>query len=107
MTTRIAKLSDIASEAHTRIQKNFREIDPIIGVNRRLRDKGFPVDTMTIDCLKTRRRIIILLNDQTPSVANFQFAYIDHDPSMQFSEIPFKNLTAEQVYDWIKSYFSK
>ena len=99
-------LSDRATEAHGRIQQDFLTINPVVGLNRRMRDIGFPADTMTIDCLKTRRRIILILNDEQPDIVSYQFAYRDKDPSDDFEVIAFNELTTQLLYDWIASYFS-
>ena len=99
-------LSDIATEAHTRIQKDFEDINPIVGVSQGLRNSGFPADAMTIDCLKTGKRIIIILHDQKPGIVSYQFSYRDKDPSSHFDELEFSELTASTLYEWMKGYFS-
>ena len=101
----LIKLSDIATDAHTRIQQNFKEIDPIVGVNRSMRESGIPADAMTIDCLKTQKRIIIILHDQQPDIIRYQFAFKNKDPDDKFEEIPFNELTADKLYGWISDYF--
>ncbi|WP_250657537.1 hypothetical protein [Alkalimarinus coralli] len=101
----LAKLSDIATEAHTRIQQTFAHIDPIVGVNQSMRKSGVPADLMTIDCLKSGKRIILVLHDQTPDVISYQFSYKDQDPADTFERIKFAELTSATLYDWMKSYF--
>ncbi len=98
-------LSDIATDAHTRIQQDFKEIDPIVGVNRSMRKSGIPADAMTIDCLKTGKRIILILHDQKPEIIRYQFAFKNKDPDDEFEEIPFNELTAGKLYRWIRDYF--
>ena len=102
---KLFKLSDIATDAHTRIQQDFKDIDPIVGVNRSMRKSGIPADAMTIDCLKTGKRIIIILHDQQPDIIRYQFAFKDKDPDDKFEEIPFNELTADKLYGWISDYF--
>ena len=63
MTEQLKILCDFATEAHERVQLNHADIDPIVGVHHKMRDAGFPADVMTIDCLKTGKRIILILND--------------------------------------------
>jgi len=99
-------LSDRATEAHGRIQQDFLTINPIVGLSRGMRDIGFPADTMTIDCLKTQRRIILILHDEQPDIVSYQFAFRDKDPSDSFEAIAFNELTAQVIYDWIADYFS-
>jgi len=102
----LAILSDSITEAHTRIQKDFADINPVVGVNRKLRASGIPVDAMTIDCLKTDKRIIILLDDKNPKIARYQFSYKSKDPADIFEQLDFDKLTAQQLYEWMRDYFS-
>lgn len=99
-------LCDTATEAHERIQTNFAEIDPIVGVNQRMRESGFPADLMTIDCLKTGKRIILLLDDDKPDLLSYQFSYKTSDPESEFQQLAFEKLTSKLLYDWIADYFS-
>jgi hypothetical protein len=99
-------LSDLITDAHTRIQKNFKTINPVVGVSRGMRSVGIPADAMTIDCLKTGKRIIIILNDQQPEILQYQFSYKDQDPSEEFMTLAFEKLSEQVLYDWIKDYFS-
>jgi len=102
----LAILSDLITEAHTNIQKDFENINPIVGVNRKLRSQGIPVDAMTIDCLKTGKRIILLLNDNTPDILQYQFSYKSKDPDEVFEQLNFEKLTTQQLYEWMRDYFS-
>ena len=98
-------LSDIATDAHTRIQQDFKDIDPIVGLNRSMRKSGIPADAMTIDCLKTGKRIIIILHDEQPDIIRYQFSFKNKDPDDVFEEIAFNELTADKLYHWISGYF--
>jgi hypothetical protein len=99
-------LSDIATEAHTRIQKNCADINPIVGVNQGMRASGFPADVMTIDCLKTNKRIILILHDDMPKQVRYQFSYRDQDPAQDFKDISLEQVSVDVLYQWIKEYFS-
>lgn len=99
-------LCDIATEAHTRIQQDFKDINPLVGVNQQMRKKGIPADAMTIDCLKSGKRIILILHDHQPDIINYQFSFKDKDPHEKFEQIQFNEVTANKLYDWIKDYFS-
>jgi len=103
----LERLSDIATDAHTLVQQNHLEINPVVGISRSMRASGFAADAMTIDCLKTSRRIILILHDDEPSIIRYQFAFRDKDPSDTFEVIEFELLTVEKLYDWIVSYFTK
>mgnify|MGYP003665038028 CR=1 FL=1 len=49
----IYALAEIAEAAQVEIQASCPLTDPVIGVSRNLRDAGFAVDVMTIDCFKS------------------------------------------------------
>jgi hypothetical protein len=99
-------LSDLITEAHTKIQKNFININPVVGVNRKMRGTGIPVDVMTIDCLKTGKRIIIVLHDQQPNIIQYQFSFKAEDPADEFSVLSIEALNSQTLYEWMKDYFS-
>ncbi|MFT6266240.1 MAG: hypothetical protein ACJAWS_002402 [Oleiphilaceae bacterium] len=103
----LAVLSDIATEAHVQIQRNFKEINPVIGVSRSMRAQGIPADAMTIDCLKTGKRIILILHDDNPEVVLYQFSFKAKDPSDEFLKIQLNELTVQKLYEWVQSYFTK
>ena len=98
-------LCDLTTEAHTRIQQDFENINPVVGVSKKMRDIGVPADAMTIDCLKTRKRIIIILHDQDPVNLNYQLCFMDKDPEDEFQKLQFDKLSTQLLYDWIKDYF--
>ena len=103
----IELLSDYVSEAHRQIQQNFDTINPIVGVSRGMRSVGIPADAMTIDCLKTGKRIIIILHDESPEIIQFQFSYKDKDPAEQFQSIAIESLSEETLYNWMATYFKQ
>lgn len=98
-------LSDLATEAHTRVQQNFSDINPVIGVRRNMRNNGIPADAMTIDCLRTDKRIILVLHDQMLGVVSFQFTMIEGEAGDAFERMPLAELTADLLYQWITEYF--
>jgi hypothetical protein len=103
----IAIIADRITEAHTNIQKDFEDINPVVGVSRKMRSVGIPADAMTIDCLKTQRRIIIIAHDSAPELIQFQFSFKNVDPSDDFESILLHELTASKMYEWIRDYFTK
>lgn len=102
---RLEKLYELATESHALIQRDFKEMNPLVGVNQKMRKMGVPADVMTIDCLKSGRRIILILHDQQPDILSYQFSFKEQEPSGTFETIPFETLSAETLYDWMKSYF--
>jgi hypothetical protein len=101
----LEKLSDMATEAHTRIQKDFENINPVIGLSQRMRAVGIPADAMTIDCLKTGKRIIIVLHDQQPEILQYQFSFKAQDPTDEFETLDLSMLSTELMYEWMRDYF--
>jgi len=104
--TPIKQLCDVVEQAHAKIQDDFRNINPIVGVNKQMRSVGIPTDLMTIDCLKSGKRILLVLHDAQPEIAQYQFCLRDEDPVDEFETIAMENLTVQQVYDWMKQTFS-
>ncbi len=102
----ISRLSDIATEAHMRIQQDFEGINPVVGVTQHMRTQGVPADAMTIDCLKSGKRIILILHDEQPNIVRYQFSFRGKDPAGQFELVELNELTVQTLYGWIKSYFS-
>ena len=100
-------LSDCVTDAHTQIQKDFADINPIVGVSRGMRSVGIPADAMTIDCLKTGKRIIIILHDENPDILQYQFSYKDEVPAVEFQNLSIDKLDDKILYSWMASYFSQ
>ncbi|MEP1217398.1 MAG: hypothetical protein ABJM11_02500 [Marinobacter sp.] len=98
-------LSDMASDAHARIQATHQHINPVVEVRRGMRDAGIPADVMTIDCLRTRRRITLILHDEQPGKLLYQFVTIDDEVGDDFKQMPFSDLKAATLFDWIEDYF--
>lgn len=102
--TVLAIMSEFVTEAHTRIQQDFSELDPVVGVSRKMREAGIPADAMTIDCLRSGKRIIVILHDQQPDIIRYQFSFRDKDPADEFEVMDFKALNAQTLYDWMRQY---
>lgn len=99
-------LSGKAELAHANIQKDFAKINPVIGVNRGMRTVGIPADAMTIDCLVTDRRILLVLHDGLPDAVRLQYTMRNVDPADEFEVVPLADLTEDSLYAWIRDYFS-
>lgn len=102
----LLSLSDIASQAHEKIQLNFEHINPVISVMQGMRKAGIPADVMTIDCLASNRRILVVLHDQLPELIRYQFTSSDIEPGDDYEQALSADVTSETVYGWIKDYFS-
>lgn len=70
-----------------------------------MRESGIPADVMTIDCLKTKKQIIIVLNDASPEIVNYQYSFKDKDPTTKFETLALADLDSQIIYTWIKDYF--
>lgn len=100
-------LSDMASDAHARIQATHQHINPVVEVRRGMRDAGIPADVMTIDCLRTRRRITLILHDEQPGLLLYQFVTIDDEVGDDFKQMAFSALDTGTLFDWIEDYFGR
>lgn len=102
---KVYQLADVAGLAQADFQRDFKNIDPVVGIMHSMRDSGFAADAMTIDCINSGKRIIFILHDSTPDTVDYQFGYRDKDPDMNFKKIAMAELTKQQFYAWMKSYF--
>lgn len=98
-------LSDMASDAHTRIQAAHEHINPVVEVRRGMRDSGIPADVMTIDCLRTRRRINLILHDEQPGQLLYQFVTIEDEVGDSFQSMALDDMTIPMLVDWMQDYF--
>ena len=103
---RLVKLLEIATDAHSKIQADFNNIDPVIGVSQKMRALGIPTDVMTIDCLKSGKRILVVLNDQDPDNVDYQYTFKQEDPAEEFLQLPYTDMSSSVMYNWIKDYFA-
>lgn len=102
----LKRLSDLASEAHARVQQAYDQINPVIEVRRGMRETGFPADVMTIDCLRSRRRILLILHDAEPGMLLYQFVPLEQEMALEFQRRPLADVSCGTLVDWIKGYFS-
>ncbi|PAV27120.1 hypothetical protein CF392_02300 [Tamilnaduibacter salinus] len=99
-------LSDMASEAHTQIQNKHQHINPVVAVRRGMRDAGIPADAMTIDCLRTRRRIVLILHDDEADTLLYQFTTLEEEAGNAFQRIPMASVDSALLVRWMEEYFS-
>jgi hypothetical protein len=102
----LKRLSDQASEAHARIQRAHEHINPVVGVRRGMRDSGIPADAMTIDCLRSRRRIVLILHDDEPGTLLYQFVTMENEVGDEFQRMALTEVRTETLFDWMEDYFS-
>lgn len=98
--------SDRVSDAHTRIQAAYQHINPVVEVRRGMRDAGIPADVLTLDCLRTRRRITFILHDRHPGTLLYQFVTMEDEVGNNFEQISLDDMTVDLLVDWMKDYFA-
>lgn len=98
-------LSDMASDAHARIQATHEHINPVVEVRRGMRDAGIPADVMTIDCLRTRRRITLILHDEQPGLLLYQFVTIADEVGDDFKQMALSDVDTTMLFEWMQDYF--
>jgi hypothetical protein len=103
----ITEIYEIVTQAHAKIQQDFSDIDPVVSVNSKMRKQGIPADVMTMDCLKSGKRILMFFHDEQPEIVSYQFCLKDKDPNETFESIALEQLTAQQLYDWMVLNFSQ
>ncbi|OIO71119.1 MAG: hypothetical protein CO186_07000 [Zetaproteobacteria bacterium CG_4_9_14_3_um_filter_49_83] len=101
----LSRISGLVTIAHTRIQQDFKYIDPVVSVSHKMREIGIPADAMTIDCMKTGKRILLVVHDEEPNIVSYQFGFRNQDPDKLFRQIALYDVTSEVLYDWISRYF--
>lgn len=102
----LQSLSDLASEAHARIQQAHEHINPVIEVRQGMRNSGIPADVMTIDCLRTRRRIVLILHDEDSGTLLFEFIGMDEEAGGPFRRMPLTEVSSDTLFSWMEDYFS-
>lgn len=105
LTPQLSEISQTLTEAHARIQQNHAGINPVVGINRQMRASGIAVDLVTIDCLVSNKRILMIMQDAKPDEVSYQFCRRDTDPAGGYEVIPLAELTVDKVYGWVVEYF--
>jgi len=104
--TPIKHICEAVEAAHVKIQQDFEQINPVVAVNRKMRDFGIATDLMTIDCLRTGKRILLVLHDAEPNTADYQICHRNEDPGDEFNRIPLTTITPQTLYNWMRDTFS-
>lgn len=100
----LLELSDIASQAHEKIQQDFKQLNPVIGVMQGMRKMGIPADVMTLDCRSNNKRILVVLHDDMPGLVRYQYTFIDQDPSDDYQQLVSQDVSSDTLYGWMKEY---
>ena len=98
-------LSDMAEAAHTRIQQAHEHINPVVEVRSGMRTAGIPADVMTIDCLRTHRRIMLILHDEEPGLLLYQFITLEDEIAEEFERVALSETSSDTLVRWMQEYF--
>lgn len=104
-TDPLKTLSDLVSDAHAQIQAAHEHINPVVEVRQGMRNAGIPADVLTLDCLRTQRRITLILHDQQPGVVLYQFVTRAEEVGGEFKQMPLADMGSETLFDWMQDYF--
>jgi hypothetical protein len=99
-------LSDLVNDAHTQIQSAYQHINPVVEVRQSMRDVGIPADVLTLDCLRTQRRITLILHDQHPGVVLYQFVTREEEVGGEFKQVTLAEMSSQTLFDWMQDYFA-
>lgn len=101
----LENLSDLTEQAHARLQETREDINPVVSLRRGMRDVGIPADAINIDCMNTRRRILLILHDDHPGALLYQFTDLDQEAGEDFQQMLLSDVTVETLYEWMLDYF--
>ena len=100
-SNRVYQISDIASVAQARVQQAYNDIDPIINISHQMRQAGFAADTLTIERQQTKKRILMIFDDQDPDTVLVELGYSNEDPRMTFTAFALKDLSETLLFNWM------
>lgn len=103
---RLEEFCELVKDAHSLIQEDYKSLNPIVGINQKMRNAGIPADILTVDCLKSDKRIIIILNDNLPDTIEYQLLLKDKDPDDRFEKIKSDEFSSDTLYSLIEGYFT-
>lgn len=98
-------LSDLVHDAHSQIQAAHQHINPVVEVRQSMRDAGIPADVLPLDCLRTQRRITLILHDQQPGVVLYQFVTREQEVGSKFRQMPMADMRSSTLFAWMQDYF--
>ena len=98
-------LSEMVEVAHTRIQQAHEHINPVVEVRSGMRTAGIPADVLTIDCRRTRRRIMLILHDEEPGLLLYQFIALEDEIAEEFERVALSETSADTLVCWMQDYF--
>ncbi len=103
--TALQTLSDLAETAHARLQQEYADINPMVSLRSGMRDVGIPADMINVDCMQTRRRILLILHDDYPNSLLYQFT--DLEAGDDFQQMPLDEVSVDTVFAWMRDHFAR
>ncbi len=71
MNKKLQHLSEVVARANDMFYSKFEHLDTLMGImDKTLRNQGMKADAITIDCIALDKKIVILLHDDKPDVAD-------------------------------------
>ena len=100
-------LSDLTETAHARLQEQYSDINPMVSLRSGMREVGIPADMINVDCMQTRRRILLILHDEYPDSLLYQFTDLEQEAGNDFQQMPLNEVTVDTLFTWMRDYFAQ
>jgi hypothetical protein len=80
MSIPLKNVSEIVAKASDLFSSKFNHVDTLMGImDKTLRNQGMKADAITIDCISQRKKIVVLIHDEKPSVVDIALGNKDGD----------------------------
>jgi transcription antitermination factor NusA-like protein len=71
MKETLKKLSEIVAQANDIFYERNKSVDTLMGImDKTLRKQGMQADAITIDCIATDKKIVLVLHDSKPGLVD-------------------------------------
>ncbi|MFQ3264323.1 MAG: transcription antitermination factor NusA-like protein [Colwellia sp.] len=71
MKETLKKLSEIVAQANDIFYERNKSVDTLMGImDKTLRKQGMQADAITIDCIATDKKIVLVLHDSKPDLVD-------------------------------------
>jgi hypothetical protein len=105
--TALQSLSDLTETAHARLQSEYADINPMVSLRSGMREVGIPADMINVDCMRTRRRILLILHDDYPDSLLYQFTDLDQEAGNDFQQMALDEVGVDTLFAWMRDYFAR
>jgi len=105
MNSKLQNLSKIVARANDMFYSKFEHIDTLMGImDKTLRNQGMKADAITIDCIALDKKIVILLHDDKPDIANIALGNKEGD-IVSSSEFELAQLSEAAIMEIMETNF--